>query len=500
MIEFQGVAKSYDGIRALGPISFALRPGTILGLIGENGAGKSTLMNLLAATVQPDAGQMLLGGQRYAPREPGAALNQGVALIHQELNLFPNLSIAENLFLTRFPRHWCPPFIQRHALQAEARELLAEVGLDLDPGTLVEQLSPGESQLVEIARALGAAPRLILFDEATTSLGTREAERLFQLVEKLRQQGISMIYVSHTLADVRRLCDDLVVLRDGLVVGQGPVAEFSLPRMISLMVGRQLDQLYPTRTGEPQTDLVLEVRGISQPGVMRNISFQLRRGEILGLAGLLGAGRSELARVLFGLERPSSGEIRLDGIPLPPGQVRQRIQRGMAFLTEDRRTDGLCLNASLTDNLGLVVLPQYASGNTGRIDRTSLQGAITTVREAVRLSAKAADRQPARTLSGGNQQKVVLGKWLLARPRVLILDEPTRGIDVGAKFEIYRLIQAVADQGAGVLLISSEMEELLGLCDRILVLSRGEITDTLARDEFDQSRILRSALAHTLTA
>ena len=500
MIEFRDVAKSYDGIRALGPVSFALRPGTILGLIGENGAGKSTLMNLLAATVQPDAGQMVLGGQVYRPREPGEALYQGVALIHQELNLFPNLSIAENLFLTRFPRHRAAPFIQRRALHAEARQLLAEVGLDLDPGTLVERLSPGESQLVEIARALGAAPRLILFDEPTTSLGSREAERLFELMVKLRRQGISMIYVSHTLPDVRRLCDDLVVLRDGLVVGEGPVSEFSLTRMISLMVGRELDQLYPTRAGVPQTELALEVRGIAQPGVVRDISFQLRRGEILGLAGLLGAGRSELARVLFGLERPSGGEIRLDGNTLLPGQVRRRIQRGMAYLTEDRRTDGLCLNASLVDNVGLVVLPRYASAKTGRIDRASLRRAITTVREAVRLSAKAADRQPVRTLSGGNQQKVVLGKWLLARPRVLILDEPTRGIDVGAKFEIYRLIQAVADQGAGVLLISSELEELLGLCDRILVMSRGEITDTLSRDEFDQSRILRSALAHTLTA
>ncbi|HXG46094.1 MAG TPA: sugar ABC transporter ATP-binding protein, partial [Methylomirabilota bacterium] len=374
------------------------------------------------------------------------------------------------------------------------------------PDTPVERLSAGERQLVEIAKALGAAARVLILDEPTTSLSAPECERLFALARQLRARGLAILYISHALGDVLRLCDDLVVLRDGEVVGSGPVGDFTQDRLVSLMVGRQLNQLFPERRTPPRPEAggpagaaarpaALEVKALTQPGVVRDISFTLAAGEVLGVAGLMGAGRSELARILFGLDPHRSGEILLDGQPLRGGP-RRRIQRGLAFLTEDRREDGLCLEASIADNLALVTLARHCRTPARWIDRGSLRMAIGRMREAVRLSGAAADAQPARTLSGGNQQKVVLGKWLLAEPRVLILDEPTRGIDVGAKFEIYQLIHRMADNGAGVLVISSEIEELMGLCDRILVMRRGAISGEFPRERFDRERILAAAL-HT---
>ena len=495
MIEFQGIEKRFAGVRAVGPVSFDLPPGATLGLVGENGAGKSTLMNLLGGNLQPDAGSMRLAERPYAPHGPAEAMRCGIAFIHQELNLFGNLTIAENLFLTRFPRWWRSPFIYRTGLRAEAGKLLAQVGLELDPHTPMDRLAVGECQLVEIAKALAGDPRLIIFDEPTSSLSTREAERLFALMAGFRRQGRSLIYISHALGDVLRLCDDLVILRDGLVAGRGPARDFTIPRLISLMAGRVPEATAPAPAPprEPAGAVALAVRGVSRPGVVRDISFELRRGEILGIAGMMGAGRSELARILFGLDAPAAGELRLHGRPLQGATVRERVRRGMAFVTEDRRGEGLCLEASVADNLALAALPAFARGRARRIDRPGLQAALTPVKAAVRLTADA-DGRAVKTLSGGNQQKVVLAKWLLTKPGVIILDEPTRGIDVGAKCEIHELIRALAAAGTAVLLISSELEELTALCDRLLVLNRGEITATLARAEFDQARILAAAL------
>jgi ribose transport system ATP-binding protein len=493
------VDKSFAGVRVLNSVSFALSAGRTLGLVGENGAGKSTLMNILGGNHQPDAGRMRLGGQPYAPRNPTDATRHGVAFIHQELNLFPNLSIAENIFLTDFPRTVGLPWIQRRTLRAKTAELLVQVGLDSPPETLVDRLSAGERQLVEIAKSLSIDARLIIFDEPTTSLSARETEGLFSLMHRLRERGLSMIYISHILGDVLRLCDDVVVLRDGEVVGEGVVSEFTADRMISLMVGRNLSQLYPTRRGQATAQPVLEVKSLCQPHVVHDINLTLHRGEVLGISGLMGAGRSELARILFGLDPHASGEIRFDGSPLGRTPPLDRIQRGLAFLTEDRRAEGLCLEASIADNIALVSLRQHARTPFGLLDTSRWREGIRAMREAVRLTAKAEDAQPVNTLSGGNQQKVVLAKWLLARPNVLILDEPTRGIDVGAKFEVYQLIHELADGGAGVLVISSEIEELIGICDRLLVMRRGEIAGEFRREEFDREKILAAAL-HTANA
>ncbi|MFN0068093.1 MAG: ATP-binding cassette domain-containing protein [Limisphaerales bacterium] len=518
VVRFAGLEKAFFGVKVIKGVSFAVREGSITGLVGENGAGKSTLMNLLGGNLRPDAGELRIRGQPYAPDDPNDARAAGIAFVHQELNLFPNLSIAENLFLTDLPRVAVAgriglSWIDRRALRTGAAALLGQVGLEHPPDTLVGQLSAGERQLVEIARALGANARVIILDEPTTSLSTRECDRLFTLMRQLRDRGLALIYISHALGDVLRLCDEIVVLRDGEVVGGGAAQEFSHDRLVSLMVGRQLNQLYPERIrgsgGEPThsvamakdphglrsaaTEPALEVHSLSRPGVVRDIAFSLSRGEVLGLSGLMGAGRSELARMLFGLDPHSTGEILLEGNPLE-GTPRRRIRRGLAFLTEDRRQEGLCMEASIADNLALVTLARHARTPARWLDSAGIHSAVGRMREAVRLSPAARDSQPVRTLSGGNQQKVVLGKWLLAEPRVLILDEPTRGIDVGAKFEIYQLIHQLADRGAGVLVISSEIEELMGICDRILVMRQGEIAGEFARGHFDREKLLAAAL------
>jgi ribose transport system ATP-binding protein len=502
LLAFEGIGKSFGGVRVLNAIGFAVPRGSTLGLVGENGAGKSTLMNILGGNLTPDTGRMWWNGQPYAPRHPGDAAQVGIGFIHQELNLFANLSIAENLFLTSFPRLGALPWIDRRRLREASVALLEQVGLNLPPETPLERLSAGERQLVEIAKALSREAQLLIFDEPTTSLSTRETQQLFQLLARLRARGLAMIYISHTLEDVLRLADELVVLRDGEIVGFAPAKQLTPERLVALMVGRQLPQLYPARpavrsvastASTPQTP-VFETRALGQPGVIRDIAFQIQAGELVGVAGLMGAGRSELARILFGLDSAVTGEIRICGSPLNGTSPRQRIRRGLAFLTEDRRAEGLCLEASIADNITLASLPRQARPISGWLRLPALREAVRVMRAAVKLTPTARDEQPVQTLSGGNQQKAVLAKWLLVKPRVLILDEPTRGIDVGARQEIYQLMRELADGGAGVLIISSEIEELLGLCDRILVMRRGEIVETLTREAFDRERILRAAL------
>jgi ribose transport system ATP-binding protein len=472
-----------------------VKPGQTVGIVGENGAGKSTLMNILGGNLRPDAGELRLNGQPYAPQSPRDAEHRRVAFIHQELNLFANLTIAENIFIGGFPRRarWLP-FVDRRKMYERTRELLREMNLSCAPDTPIERLSAGERQLVEIAKALAFDARLIIFDEPTTSLTARETERLFAIMGQLRERHISMVYISHSLGHVLKLCDEVVVLRDGAVVGNEPASQFTLERMVSLMVGRAITQLFPKRDTQPANEVALDVRGLAQPGVARAINFQLRRGEILGVSGLMGSGRSELARILFGLDPCASGDIRLNGELLNGLPPRDRIARGLAFLTEDRRAEGLCMEAAIADNVTLVALPRFVRTWARFVSAADSRAAVATIRQAVKLTPSARDEQAVKTLSGGNQQKVVLAKWLLNEPKVFILDEPTRGIDVGAKHEIYRLINELAARGAAVLMISSEVEELIGMCDRILVMGGGAIRDTVAPHQFDRERILRAAL------
>jgi ABC-type sugar transport system ATPase subunit len=489
LLEVEGASKAFSGIPVLKDVSFSLAPGRVLGIVGENGAGKSTLMNVLGGVVFADRGRVRLAGEDYQPRGPAEAMTRGVAYIHQELNLLPNLSVAENLFLARLPRRGL--LVDRRRLEALACERLHAVGLDVSPRALVGDLGPGARQLVEIARALAADARVVILDEPTTSLTAPEAERLFALVRRLRDEGRGLVYISHALGDVLRLADDVLVLRDGEVVGTGLASGFDEARLITLMVGRSVDTVFPARAGALAGEPALTVSRLGRGSAFRDVSFVVRRGEVVGLAGLMGAGRTELLRAIFGLQPPDSGEVRVHGRSLRPAP-REAIAHGIAFVTEDRREDGLVLDATVADNLALPSLPAHARG--GWIDRRALAGALAAQAEAVRLDAPAGLERPARTLSGGNQQKVVLGKWLLGRPSVVLLDEPTRGIDVGAKQHVYRLVADLAGAGTAVLLASSEIEELLGLADRVLVLRRGSVVDELPRPEFDRERILAAAL------
>jgi ABC-type sugar transport system ATPase subunit len=404
-----------------------------------------------------------------------------------------NLSIAENIFIHGFPRYPGLPLMKKRVARARVKELLAMVDLRLSPDTPVERLSPGERQLVEIAKALNSDARIIIFDEPTTSLTVRETERLFTLIERLRAQKKSIIYISHILGDVQRQCDEIMILRDGEMVKTAHAHELSIHEMIALMIGRTIEQLYPARPTGPGPEKVLEVHGLSQTGMVAEIDFALHKGEVLGLFGLLGSGRTELARILFGLDSFERGEILLNGKPRRRFTPQESIKQGVAFVTENRREEGLLMDISIAENIALVSLPHFVRRGLRFVDRGRLYAEVEKLGRSLQIKSTSLQRQPVKSLSGGNQQKVVLGKWLMSRPSVFILDEPTRGVDVGARSEIYTIINRLAAQGTGILVISSEIEELMGMCDRILVMSNGEIQASFARADFDQEKILQAA-------
>jgi len=489
------IEKSYSGTQVLKGVSFELHGGRILGLVGENGAGKSTLMNILGGVTGHDGGEMRLNGEVYEPQSPKDAEESGIAFIHQELNLFTNLTVAENMYISRFPtrRFAGVPFVDKRGVRARTAEKLETVGLEVDSGTPVERLSQGERQLVEIARALDADARVIIFDEPTTSLTRREIGRLFGIIGRLRERGISMIYISHVLEDVYELCDGIVVLRDGEKVGSGLPDRLSEAETIRLMIGRDFDKRYPDRepnVGEP----VLEARSLSRSGVLKDVSFTLHEGEVLGVFGMMGSGRTELARALFGVDPPEEGEIFYEGERVTASSPPESVGRRMAFLTEDRHGEGLLLDKSIAENVSLAALPAFARSPVRLLDGARVRERVGRITRALRVVSSDPTEQPARTLSGGNQQKVVFGKWLLTEPRVFIVDEPTRGIDVGAKYEVYKTISDLSRDGAGVLFISSELEELTALCDRILVMVGGEVRAVVDKSRFDHERILEVAL------
>jgi len=494
ILTFEGITKRFFGILALEDVNLHLSKGHVLGLIGENGAGKSTLMNILGGVFPADEGQMTLNGAIYAPTSPKSATERGVAFIHQELNLFTNLTIAENIFIDSFPKIGKIPLIHKKRILSQAQNLLQSINLNVFPNVLVETLAPGERQLVEIAKALHGDPQIIIFDEPTTSLTAKETTRLFDVIAQLKAAGKSIIYISHILGDVQKLADDLAVLRDGKVVSAGMIAEYDINRMIATMVGRDLAHIYPEKTvsSDPnQTDL-LSVDKISQAGIVKDISFSVRKGEILGIFGLMGSGRTELARMIFGVDDYDSGTVHIHQRHLPKKNSRACIQQGMAFVTEDRRNEGLLMHISIAENMGLVALPEFVRTMARFVKTKDVLEAVRAMIQQLKIKA-ASEKLPAKSLSGGNQQKVVIGKWLLSKPSVLIMDEPTRGIDVGAKYEIYLTMNKLAAEGTGVLCISSEIEELMGVCDRILVMSRGEIIRGFDRAEFDEEEILRAA-------
>ncbi|MCB9461172.1 MAG: sugar ABC transporter ATP-binding protein [Anaerolineaceae bacterium] len=495
LFETRSLTKSFFGITAVNNISLEVEEGKILGLIGQNGAGKSTLMNLIGGVHQPDSGQMLLADKAYTPRNPADAKQAGIAFIHQELNLFTNLTIAENIFIDGFPTRRIGPirFIDRGQLKRETASILEWVGLDVPADTVIETMSPGERQLAEIAKALYFDARIIIFDEPTTSLTARETERLFEIMRQLRDTGKAVIYISHILKDIAAISDSIAVMRDGVLMAQESAESFTIDRMINLMVGRKLEQLYPPKTAQSEPDTLLQVKNVSAKGLVKDIDLSLRGGEILGLFGLMGSGRTELARIIFGLDQFDAGEIYVEGKRRTANSIRNSIKNRIAFVTENRREEGLLMNVSIADNTTLVSLPQFANDLTLYVNQQALSDAAQQASQILQLKSGDITTQAAKALSGGNQQKVVIAKWLLNEPMIFIMDEPTRGVDVGAKYEIYTIIDQLAAIGSGVLFISSEIEELIGMCDRILVMSQGEVVGEFTRSEFDEERILRAA-------
>ena len=491
ILEMKNLYKSFGGIPVLTDVYLALRKNSILGLVGENGAGKSTMMNILGGVVARTSGEMILEGEPYSPGNPKDAEKAGIAFIHQELNLFTNLTVAENLLLNN-PNVAKHGFFSNKPVYEQAKTVLTQLNIEVDPGEKIENLSMGLRQMVEIAKATIQDVKIVIFDEPTTSLSNVEKERFFGMIEDLLHKGISIIYISHSLDDVMRICEDVAVLRDGHIIAQKPIDEVTKDDIVSMMVGRDIENLYPYLKRRLGGDL-LDVNSLTRNGVFSDISISVREREIVGLFGLMGSGRSEFARAMFGLDPIDSGAIVFAGSRVRKAAPSYLIRQGMAFITENRREEGLLLDKPVKDNLILVTLRNMIK-RFGAMDFKKAEA--DSDKQVHSLSIKTFNKsvQTARLLSGGNQQKVVIGKWLLSSPKMLVLDEPTRGVDVGAKYEIYSCINKLAEDGAGVLFISSEMEELMGICDRILVMTKGHISGELGREDFSQDRIIRYAL------
>ena len=492
LLEVRGISKQFSGVRALDDVSLTLARGEVLAVVGENGAGKSTLMRIVAGVVQPTAGTIVVDGEQVAFASVAQALKLGISLIHQELNLADNLSVAANIFLGREPLRF--GMIDRKRINREAQKYLDMVGLDVAPQALVSTLPIGKQQLVEIAKALSTNARILIMDEPTSSLSEHEAKKLFKVVRDLQSRGVSVLYISHRLHEVEQLADRVIVLRDGKFSGELSREQNQRQNMVRLMVGREVSRFYH-RTAHTPGDVVLSVNQLRTTMFpQRAVNFTLRAGEVVGLAGLVGAGRSELLSTLFGVTPAVGGGMTVGELRRPPRTVREAIAAGVMLAPEDRRKAGLVLPMSVKWNLSLASLrrDQRRGFLTGFLNRTAENKVAADMIRLMRIKT-ASDRQVVRFLSGGNQQKVVLGKWLCLNPKLLLLDEPTRGIDVGAKEEIYKLMDELAGRGVAILFASSELEEIMGLSDRALVMHEGRISGELSRAELTEEAVMRLA-------
>jgi rhamnose transport system ATP-binding protein len=488
-LELRHASKSFGRVRALGDGSLALWPGEVHALLGENGAGKSTLVKLLAGVYQPDSGELLVDGQARTFANPAEARDAGLAVIYQEPTLFADLSIAENIYMGRQPRDRLGR-IRYDEMNREVDTLLQSLGVNLRAERLVRGLSIADQQVVEIAKALSLNANVLIMDEPTAALSLTEVERLFAIVRALRERNAAILFITHRLDEVFALTQRLTIMRDGLKVFDAMTADMTIDSIVSKMVGRDLDTFYPKADVAPG-EVRLSVRGLTRDGVFKNVSFEVRAGEIVALAGLVGAGRSEVARAIFGIDRVDAGEVRIAGKPLQLGRPQAAVRAGLALVPEDRRAQGLALELSIARNASLTVLGRLVKH--GLISSRSESTLAADWGRRLRLKASDLDA-PVGTLSGGNQQKVVLGKWLATGPEVLIIDEPTRGIDVGAKAEVYRTLAELVREGMAVLMISSELPEVLGMADRILVMHEGRISAEIARADANEERVMSAAL------
>jgi ribose transport system ATP-binding protein len=492
LLKLEGIHKSFSGIEVLHGVSLDLRKGEVLGLVGENGAGKSTLMSIIGGLYGFDSGTMTIGGDEYRPQNPTDARNMGIAFVHQEFSLFTNLSVADNLFVDRYP-HNALYKINRRRITEQTVEYLELFKLDVSPKAKIETLSMGIRQIIEISKALAKHPKILIFDEPTTSLSPKEKDRLFEVIQKQRESQVSIIYISHILDDVIQLCDRMVILRDGQTVGRMDKKEFDKKAIIKLMVGREMNQGYYPAVEKEIGDPVYEVNDFVRGGGEHSVSFVIKKGEVVGLFGLMGAGRTELLNSLFGVEPNEGGGILLGGKRLGKPLPEKCIKNGIAYITENRRQEGLLVVKSVGMNLVMVILRKLLRKMKVVDQKREKQAVYDLVK---RFSIKTADpeEQEAKKLSGGNQQKLVVAKWYASEPKILFMDEPTRGVDVGAKYEIYTYINQLAKDGCGVFMVSSEMEELMGMCDRILVMYRGRIVADIPRSDYSGELIIQYAL------
>ena len=493
VLELDKICKSFFGVQVLFDISLDLREGEVLGLVGENGAGKSTMMNVIGGVLQPDSGEMRLFGEKYAPQSPLVATEAGISFIHQELSLFSNMSVAENIYIDGYPKGFLG-LVDKKKMTDETMKYIRKYHVDVkSPDVKVVDLPMGTRQMIEIIKALVKDTKILIFDEPTTSLSNREKALLFDTINDLKANGYSIIYISHILEDVLDLSDRIFVLRDGHVVDSDDTAAWTKERLIRSMVGRDMKQIYPTVDKSIGEKTVYSINDLCCAGFVKNVNIQLHEGEILGLFGLMGAGRSEVVRAAFGVDEIESGSVTIHGVEYKHPTPNDCINAGLAFITENRREEGLMMPKSVNDNIALV-MQRNLVGRLGVIN--AAQERELTAKAVGDMGVKTANpkTQAVNSLSGGNQQKVVIGKWVATSPRIFIVDEPTRGIDVGAKYEIYKLILNLAARGAAILFISSEMEELMGMCDRILVMRDGQVVAGVDKKDFSSDTIGQLAI------
>ena len=495
LLELKGVCKSFPGVKALDNVQLALRPGTVHALMGENGAGKSTLMKCLFGIYKMDAGEIYMNGQKIQVDNPDEAMKLGIAMVHQELQPVPARSVAENLFLGRFPVKKIGPIqmIDHKKMYEDTAYWLHEVKMDFDPKAMLGDLSIGQMQSVEIAKAVSHQAKVVIFDEPTSSLSDNEVEALFRIMNDLRDKGVAMVYISHKMDEIKRIADDITIMRDGTYVGTWPASELTTDQIIAKMVGRELTNVYPERKNEPG-DVILEVNDLCSihANSFQHVSFNLRKGEILGFGGLVGAQRTELLEGIFGIRGIESGEIKINGTPVKIKKPSDAMKEGIGLITEDRRGNGIFGCLSIKDNVGVSVYNKYLKAGFV-LDHKRINGVVDDSIKKLRIKTPSMKEHIA-NLSGGNQQKVIVARWLANDPDILIMDEPTRGIDVGAKHEIYEIMNDLAAQGKAIIMISSEMAELLGMSDRVYVMCdgklRGEITE---KEEMTQAKVMSYA-------
>ena len=488
LLTLQNVGKTFGEVTVINDVTVSIYPGHVQVLLGENGAGKSTLIKMMAGIYQPDSGHVVVDGKTVSLSNTRAAEELGIATIHQELNLVPTMTIAENIMLGRLPTRY--GVIDRSTLRTQARAALALIGLDLDVDTLVGELGIARQQLVEIAKALSINARILILDEPTAALTNHESESLFAVMADLRSQGVGMVFISHHLDEIARVGDTVTVLRDGEFIAEVP-ASTQQDELVRLMVGRSIEDQFPRVAGDPhQATEILRVEHLSANGKFHDISFTVSAGEVLGIAGLVGAGRTELIRAIAGVDRYASGSVAVRGQGLPNGSIAAALAAGIGHVPEDRKAQGLVMDASINDNLGYATLASTA--RLGLVDFAGQRRRATEVASRLRIRMQSID-QPIGALSGGNQQKAVFGRWIIAASTVLLLDEPTRGVDVGAKVEIYELMNAITAAGGAIIMVSSELPEILGMSDRILVMRDGRLAGELSSADVTQDAVMRLA-------